>query len=198
MYRYQIMICVFLFSGLSNIYAEVKSQIPPYQQRNWHACTCNCENKIIYKNDKITYLSLTTWSKEAAIAAFTYGFGNYEAALKNASQYFTQQGWGEFAEALDHSKNLDVVLDKQLIVTAAALDDPQVVNKININGDEGWLIKLPILVTYTSSEKTFEDKLEITLKIIQNKNNDTVQALGIEQFIAIPQVAEVKSVNTYK
>lgn len=159
---------------------------PHYMRKKSLSCGCNCENKIIYKQAKVNYKNLVTWAKEATVATYSYGFGNYKAALEKASQYFTPQGWDEFANALRHSHNLEIVAAHRLLMKAIPAGEPTVVKAKTQSGQQAWRIELPIMVKYENSDTTVREPLKITMQVIQTEPHKGVQGLGITQFIAEP------------
>lgn len=167
-------------------YAGVHTRVPNYAHVNNPQCSCNCENKIVYSTAKVTYKNLVTWAKEAATSSYTYGFGNYEFALQKASQYFTENGWKEFAEALEKSGNLDIIYRKKLLLSAIPNGEPKSIKRTKIHGRDGWIIELPILIKYESDSATTRQSFMVTMSIVHGPAHRGVQGLGIEQFVVQP------------
>ena len=93
------------------------------------------------------------WANEAAIAAYTYNFVNYNNELRGAARYFTRTGWGQFLAALKSSGSLETVKQKKLIVSAVATQAPIILKKGPLNGRYSWRIQMPINVTYQSASE---------------------------------------------
>src|SRR5277367_1569434 len=72
-------------------------------------CNCECDEIVALRHEPITTENILKWAKGAVTTTFSYGFGNYETALENASAYFTPKGWVEYKRALYKSGNLDAV-----------------------------------------------------------------------------------------
>lgn len=176
-----MILCLSSASSFAETGATIK--VPAYHHEKHPKCGCNCKDKIIYTRTKVTYDSLLTWSKEAITAAYSYGFGNYQTALQNASQYFTPKGWTDFADALEKSGNLSIIANNKLIVSAIPAGEPKVIKSAIINGLEGWQIQIPILAKYESAENTIREPLQVTLKIVQTEQRAGIQGLGIQQII---------------
>lgn len=181
MNRYLVLPLLSLLSASTVFAAQI--QIPSYTHENNPSCSCSCENRIIFRHDKITFKSLTAWAKEAAVMSLSYGFGNYETALKKASQYYTEQGWNEFTEALRASGNLDIIVRDRLLVKAIPAGQPRVIKQKVVNGQPVWEIELPVLLKYENAEQTIREPMKVSMTVVQTKNKSDVQNLGITQVV---------------
>ncbi len=123
------------------------------------------------------------WANQAAIAAFTYNFVNYRNELQNASQYFTQTGWGQFLNALKTSQGLEIVKAKKLIVSAVATRSPIILQKGPLSGRYSWRIQIPILVTYQSASEFKQTNNIVTMLVKRISTLETPRGIGISQFL---------------
>ncbi len=121
------------------------------------------------------------WANQAAIAAYTYNFLNYEHELKKASTNFTVDGWSQFRQALDASGNLKVVRQKKLIVSAVATKSPIILQKGPLLGKYAWRVQMPLLVSYQSASSLKQINNVVTLLITRVSTNHSVRGIGIEQ-----------------
>lgn len=126
------------------------------------------------------------WANQAAIAAFTYNFVNYQDELLAASRYFTASGWQQFTDALTQSNNLDVVKAKKLIVSAVATRSPIILQKGVLNGVYSWRIQMPILVTYQSASEFSQQNNVVTMLVTRISTLESPRGIGISQFIVMP------------
>lgn len=173
---------VLLFAS-SIAFANSDIRIPAYKHVDNPSCSCSCDNKIIYRHEKITYNSLTNWAKEATSSSLSFGFGNYESALEKASQYYTHQGWNDFTLALKQSGNLDIIVEDKLIVKAIPSGQPSVVKEKKQDGRRAWEVELPILMKYENAEKTLRESLHVKMTIMQTAPGSDTQNLGITQIV---------------
>lgn len=182
-----------LLSFCMNVFAvendPLRTFIPNYARSSHPHCTCDCDNKIIFKGGDVTPQSLNLWAKEATVSAYTFGFGNYEVALRKASQYFTPKGWDEFRSALNQSGNLELVIENQLLVSAIPAGEPNHVEKISMNNQKGWTVQIPLVMKYDSARTTVQKPVTVTLTIVQTNPHAGLQGLGIEQFVVEPRKA---------
>lgn len=123
------------------------------------------------------------WATQAAIAAYTYNFVNYNNELKTASRFFTRTGWGQFLAALKRSESLEIVKKKKLIVSAVAAKAPVILQKGVLNGRYQWRIQLPVLVSYQSASENMKQRHVVSLLVKRISTLETVRGIGISQFI---------------
>lgn len=135
----------------------------------------------------VTSSALLQWATQAAVAAYSYNFVDYRDQFQAASEYFTPQGWKNFADALEGSRNLDTVLSKKLVVSAVATGAPVIVEQGLINNRYSWKVQMPILVTYQSSSSNYQQPLVITMLITRVPELDVPKGIAIAQFYAAQQ-----------
>ncbi len=121
------------------------------------------------------------WANQAAISAFTLDFINYDQQLKQASQYFTANGWAQFQAALEEGNNKDQIQQRRLTVRAVALNKPVILQKGVLNGRFSWRIQMPILITYQSTGIE-QQKSVITMLVNRISTLESYRGIGISQF----------------
>lgn len=126
------------------------------------------------------------WANQAAIAAFTYNFVNYQTELQASSGFFTADGWDQFLTALQQSNNLDAVKAKKLIVSAVATKAPIILQKGLLNGSYAWRIQMPILVTYQSASEFSQQNNVVTMLVTRVSTLNSPRGIGISQFVVGP------------
>ncbi|NDH09067.1 MAG: type IV secretion protein DotI [Gammaproteobacteria bacterium] len=124
------------------------------------------------------------WASLATIGAFSYNFVNYRSELEAASEFFTANGWNAFLKTLKDSNNLLAVVQKKLVVTAVPTRTPEIIKKGVIDGRYAWQIKIPIQVSYISSEVYSTSIQEVTLLITRLSALNNPKGIGIEQFVS--------------
>lgn len=123
------------------------------------------------------------WANQAVIASFTYNFVNWRTELSNAAQYFTQDGWSQFQDALKSSGSLDIVQQKKLIVSAVATRAPVILQKGPLAGRYAWRIQIPILVTYQSASEFKQVNDVVTILVKRISTLETPRGIGIAQYL---------------
>lgn len=123
------------------------------------------------------------WANLAAIAAFSYNFVNYRSELEAASEFFTATGWTSFLKSLKDSNNLLAVVTKKLVVAGQATRTPEILQKGVLNGRYSWKIKIPMVITYQSSEQFTQQNVDVILLITRVSTLNNPKGIGIEQFV---------------
>lgn len=128
------------------------------------------------------------WATSAAMAAFTYNYANYRREFQASSDFFSPWGWTQFLNAIKDSNNLDAVKVKKLVVSAqlSEAQRPSIKKSGLIGGRFAWRIKVPLLVTYQSTEVFSQQKTLVTLLVVRLSNLNSPSGLGIEQFVVAP------------
>jgi intracellular multiplication protein IcmL len=124
------------------------------------------------------------WASQATIAAYSYNFVNYRSELEAASEFFTANGWNSFLKTLKDSNNLLAVVNKKLVVTAVPTRTPEIIKKGLIDGRYAWQIKIPIQVSFISSQVFSTSAEEVILLVTRVSALNNPKGIGIEQFVA--------------
>lgn len=130
------------------------------------------------------------WANQAAIAAFTYNFVNYRSELQAASGFFTAEGWTQFLNALQESRNLEAVKAKKLVVSAVATRAPIILQKGILNNQFSWRVQMPVLVTYQSASEFSQQNNVVTMLITRISTLNSPRGIGIAQFVVGPASSE--------
>jgi intracellular multiplication protein IcmL len=123
------------------------------------------------------------WTNLAAIAAFSYNFVNYRSELEAASEFFTADGWTSFLKSIKDSNNLLAVVTKKLVVSGQATRTPEILQKGILNGRYSWRIKIPMIITYQSSEQYTTQNVDVILLVTRISTLNNPQGIGIDQFV---------------
>lgn len=130
------------------------------------------------------------WANQAAIAAFTYNFVNYRSELQAASGFFTAEGWTQFLNALQDSRNLEAVKAKKLVVSAVATRAPIILQKGILNNQFSWRVQMPLLITYQSASEFSQQNNVVTMLITRVSTLNSPRGIGIAQFVVGPASSE--------
>ena len=127
--------------------------------------------------------SIVQWSNLVAMAAFSYNFVNYRSELEAASDFFTANGWTSFLKSLKDSNNLIAVVNKKLVVSGQATRTPEILQKGVINGRYAWRIKIPMFITYQSSDQYSTQSVDVILLVTRVSTLNNPKGIGVEQFV---------------
>lgn len=128
--------------------------------------------------------ALLQWANQAAVAAYTYNFATYRKELQDASEYFTPDGWNDFEQALQSSRNLETVINKKLVVTAVATGAPVILDRGVLDGHYSWKVQMPLLVTYESASTTIQQPILVTMLVTRVTTLNVPKGIAIAQFVA--------------
>lgn len=131
--------------------------------------------------------AVLSWTAQAAADVMTFSFLDYQRRLSQSAPYFTQPGWDGFLQAIQESRFLEGVKVNQQIVTAVPADAPVIVDrkKPDEPGDKFyWRVQLPMIITFTSGEKTQSKRQLLNLVIVRVSPLENPSGLGIEQWVA--------------
>lgn len=132
----------------------------------------------------VTPSELLQWATQAVVDTYTYSFVNYRKELQNASQNFTPDGWKQFQASLQASRNLETVLAKKMVVSAVPTGAPVITDQGILDGRYAWRIRIPLLVTYQSSDEQIQQPVNVNILVVRVSNLDTPKGIAIAQFYA--------------
>ncbi len=138
-------------------------------------------------NAVITPEKLKEFSKNAALASFTYNYQNYQSDMDAMKKYFSKEGWDSFSKALKASNNLNVVQKEKLTVSAKVNGDAKVTQNQQTATGQQWQVEVPLVVTYQNDKKQkITQDLVVKMIIGTVSTNENPAGIGINQFIAMP------------
>lgn len=135
----------------------------------------------------MTDATVLSWVSQAASNVMTFSFLDYRTRLQQSAEYFTPVGWDGFLKAIQESRFLEGVRVQQQIITAVPADAPVIIarKQENESGDRFyWRIQLPMIVTFTSGEKTASKRQLLNLVVVRVSPLENPSGLGIEQWVA--------------
>lgn len=128
--------------------------------------------------------ALLTWANEAAVAAYTFNFVNYNTQFKSISNYFTPEGWKAFHDKLTQSDIFKSMIDKKLLVTAVTTKAPIILKQEVVNGHYSWRVQMPLLVTYQSPTEFTHENLMVTMLIERTAPYEGIKGIGVVELMA--------------
>ncbi len=126
-----------------------------------------------------------TWAALAVSDAMVFGFNDYKMRLSLASDYFTEDGWKNFSDALKRSRLIEMVEVNQQIITAAPKGAPILQSQGVVGGRYQWVVEIPLILTYRSGAKTSNVGLLVTAIIVRSDDPKHSYGIGIDKGIAM-------------
>lgn len=124
------------------------------------------------------------WATEALLSSLTLTFANYKSQMNEYQLNFTDQGWRSYQEALRGASIIDTIIAQQLVTSVVATGAPVVKGKgISENGRYGWMMEIPIVVTYESTSLKQQAPYLIELTVVRRPESENPSGLGIAQIL---------------
>jgi len=158
------------------------------------------EEKVLYlaANDKAdpkvilsmimpnhTDQAILSWIGSAASDILNFGFHNVQQRLYENQRYFTDKGWESFSAAIERSKIVEKIVEKQQVLTAAPVGAPVITNvKEGIAGPE-WTVQIPFTITVLSGKQTQAQRRILSVVIVRVHPSKNLSGLGINNWIEI-------------
>lgn len=134
----------------------------------------------VLKKPNLSTQAVLQWAVEAATAAYTLNFNNYPEQIAAVRVYFTGPGYENFLTAFNNAKILSTIKEKKLILSAVPTGTPIILNEAE--GEYGWQIQFPMLITYQSASSQLQQNIVLTLLIVEVPTSESARGIGISQF----------------
>jgi intracellular multiplication protein IcmL len=130
--------------------------------------------------------ALTRWTTNVVLKAYTWDFLNYKAQFTKLQEDMTVYGWEEYKKSLEDSGNFKAVLGYSYVLTAVP-NGPVTIDKAGLYSEIGryaWKVKVPILVSYSSSAQRTNQTLMVTAVVVRQPEWINDAGLGVRSLIA--------------
>lgn len=125
-----------------------------------------------------------SWAATAIVSAYSLDYVHYREQLEKNAVHFTALGWQSFGNVFKASRNLETVIEKQLIVSSMPTSAPVITKRGVLNGRYTWQVDMPILVTYQNKDTDLQQSLNVTVNIVRTPLSDGQDGIAISQYIA--------------
>lgn len=126
-------------------------------------------------------VEVANWASLAITEAYTMDFANFRAQQLKAQQNFTPAGWREFQAALERSNTLQSVRANNYVLTAVPTGAPVIEKRGVVSGRFAWLLRVPITVTFQSSQQKQSSSYTLEILVIRMAPNENPRGIGIAQ-----------------
>lgn len=129
----------------------------------------------------LTNRAVLSWAATSISEIMTFGFGDYEAKLKQQKNRFTDPGWAGFVKTFVEKEIGEKFQHRQLVVTTAPADTPVIVsqgeNKENIYE---WHVQAPVIVTFaTNNDISTSSRAVVDLTIVRVPHEHNASGIAI-------------------
>ncbi len=126
---------------------------------------------------------LLQWTSTAVQRTFALDYVHWREQLQSVSDFFTPDGWKWFINALQGTNNLKTLVQLQMVSGATITGAPQILEHAIIGGRYAWKISVPILITYSSTQKTFNIPATVTVVVVRMPITQAPDRIAINNFI---------------
>lgn len=124
---------------------------------------------------------LIQWVSDVIPKVFRFDFINYDQELKNASQYFTVNGWKNYTDQLKIYADSKAIVAGKLFSNAEPASAPVIVNQgILPSTAYGWLIQMPLNLSYSSVNKGSQSPLVIQVVVTRIPTLNNLSGIAID------------------
>lgn len=144
------------------------------------------------------YLStadLTQWVSEVLPTAFTFDFVNYSKYLKNAAQYFTENGWNKFLEQVNVYANFNTVQNSKLFINSDPAGAPFILSQGLLDGKYAWWVQMPLTLQYINADKVTNTDLVLQVLVTRVPTLNNLNGVGIENIVVAKGGGDQLDVN---
>jgi intracellular multiplication protein IcmL len=176
-----LLLLILVNIGLGGIIAYLVTHRPAPQ---YFATTADGKIIPIYALSEpvVNTADLLQWATQAATAVFTYNFVNWRDELQRASENFTPEGWKNFQDALERSRNLELIISKKLVSSAVATGAPVVLEQGILGDRYAWKIQVPVLITYESANYRTRQSVLVTMLVTRVSTLNNPKGIAISAF----------------
>lgn len=175
MNKYSILIGSLMLGNLSWSFGEpsIQKAKPIYNPSPNLNCTATVPNTS--EPEKIRFIK--NWSAYVAQKSFTFAHNNIDSQLKQLQFCYSKAGWSQFSEALEKSRNINLISQHQLVANT------HIIGPIEINHHpqySSWTAVVPLRVVYQNQKQKISQELNVHLTINQLRNNQlsVIQIVG--------------------
>jgi intracellular multiplication protein IcmL len=123
------------------------------------------------------------WVSDTMQKVLVYDFKNYNAQLKEASQYFTSDGWKTFLNQLNLYVNYTNVQTNKLFVKGKITAAPTLINQGLIAGRYTWTIQMPMILEYAGFKPLANKVLPWEIRVVRVPTTDNLSGLAIDSVV---------------
>lgn len=131
----------------------------------------------------LTEPDLLQWTSDAILKSFVFDFNRYNDQLKNASQYFTPDGWRIFLNQLNNYANYTNVQTNKLFINAVPAGAPFILNQGLLSGRYAWWVQMPVTLNYIAANRTTPQTLMLQVLVVRVPTLNNLNGVGIDNVI---------------
>jgi intracellular multiplication protein IcmL len=120
---------------------------------------------------------------DTLLKVFVFDFNHYNEQLKNASQYFTEDGWKIFLNQLNIYANYNNVQAYKLFVNSSPASAPYLLNEGLLSGRYAWWVQIQVNITYAGYAPPPTKTLTLQVLVVRVPTLNNLMGVGIDNVI---------------
>ncbi len=148
-----------------------------------------CSTGLAYMNSAQAQSSQSNdhvlrWAELAVETSMSFDYKNFDLVMEDAQKNFTTVGWKSFYKALQRSGTPQSIIDNQQELAVTVTQPFRILSQNEKDERYIWLVEGPVIFEYRDGNKIKPLDLMVWLKIVQSDEEQNINGLGIEQWIA--------------
>jgi len=127
-------------------------------------------------------MAISDWAAMAASQIMTFGFNDIDERFKLSRRDFTTDGWETFRKAVVQTKLIDQMVATQQIVTSVPSSPPVLKQEGLIDGKDGWVFDVPLLVTFRAGGVKMARAKMVHMVIEKMPTRENPNGVGISRW----------------
>lgn len=124
------------------------------------------------------------WSAKVVESTMGFDFVHWKSTLESVRGDYTPNAFNQFVGRLKSTGILQNVLDRRLVLSAAPISSPIIVNKGPLGGSYAWEVKFPMIISYQSNQGvTSSNNVTVTLMIKRQNTVEYPRGIAIDELV---------------
>jgi hypothetical protein len=129
-----------------------------------------------------TFKNLTSWLTDAISETYTFGFTNYHEQVSKSEQYFTEDGYRSYLNALQINNTEKEIVTKRIEVATIPLQTPVLINGGIFGDSEFWRFRVPVLVSIQGGKAPIVEQYMVEVLIIRVPSYISYKGIAIAEY----------------
>ena len=126
---------------------------------------------------------VTDWAVSSVVDIYTLDFLNSHQQFQRARQLMSKSGFENFMQALKDSGNWRAIQANKFSLNLTPTGRPAMIKKGVFHGRFAWKVQVPVLLTYSSPERSASDVYQATIVVMRAPQYLSPSGLAVTQII---------------
>lgn len=126
------------------------------------------------------------WSSKLVGDVYNFNFGNINRQIERNKFYFTPAAFEDFKKQIASTKLDEDVISNRLFVTSTPIDDPVIVGRARVNGQDVIRVQVPVVITFIGGDKPVYKKQWLDLFILAVSTTESPEGLQLARIVPKP------------